>query len=96
LLIRPCPQSSPRDQIWDVIIVIVLRTFTTFGLLHGLVALGELSEGSEGVGAELVEDAGDELGEFLVFTVSVDSEGVRGDGGVNWVFPLARTYRRSC
>jgi len=83
----------PRNQIWDVIIVILLRTFTAFGLLHGLVALGELSEGSEGVGTKLVENARDELGEFLVLTVSVDSEGVRGDGGVNWVFPLAQNLQ---
>lgn len=73
----------PRNQFWDVIIIILLRTFTAFGLLHRLVALGELSEGSEGVGTKLIENARDELGKFLVLTVSVDSEGVRGDGGVN-------------
>jgi hypothetical protein len=31
----------------------------------------------------LVEDTGDEFGEFLVFTVSVDGKGVRRHGGVD-------------
>lgn len=73
------------DQIWDVIIIIivVLLIFTTFLLLHGLVALSQLSEGGKGVGAELVEDTGDEFSELLVLTVSVDGEGVGWDGGVD-------------
>lgn len=73
-----------RNQIWDVIIIIVvLLVLTAFLLLHGLVALGKLSEGCEGVGAELVEDTGDKLSELLILTVSVDGEGVGWDGGVN-------------
>lgn len=52
-------------------------------LLHALVALGELAQGSERVGAELVQDAGDELGELLVLAVAVDGEGVGGDRGVD-------------
>jgi hypothetical protein len=31
----------------------------------------------------LIEDAGDELGEFFIFAVAVDGEGVGGDGGVD-------------
>ena len=31
----------------------------------------------------MVEDAGDEFGEFLVFAVSVDGKGVGWDGGVD-------------
>jgi hypothetical protein len=50
-----------------------------------LVALGEFSEGSEGVGAELVENAWDKLGELLVFTVAVDGEGVGWNSGVNYL-----------
>lgn len=70
------------DKVGDVIIVLLL-VLTLNALLHALVALGELAEGSERVGAKLVEDAGDELGQLLVLTVAVDGEGVGGDGGVN-------------
>lgn len=42
------------DQFRDVVVISV----TILGVLcHALVALGELAEGGEGVGAELVEDA---------------------------------------
>jgi hypothetical protein len=61
----------------------IVLVLTLLGLLHVLVALGELSEGSEGVGAKLVQDAGDELGELLVLTVAVDGESVVRDSGVN-------------
>jgi len=65
------------DQIWDIVIVIFsLLLITTLCLLHGLVALRKLSKRCEGVGTELVEDTGDELSKFLVFTVTVDGEGV--------------------
>jgi hypothetical protein len=63
-------------QIRDVIVIVILLVFTTC-LLHRLVALGKLSERGKGVGAELIQDAGDEFGEFLVLTVTVDGEGVR-------------------
>jgi hypothetical protein len=53
-------------------------------LLHVLVALGELAQGSEGVGAELVQDVGDELGELLLLTVAVQGKSVGGDGTVNY------------
>lgn len=66
------------DQVGDVILILTL-----LALLHVLVALGELAEGGKGVGAELVEDTGDELGKLLVLTGAVDGEGVGGDGGVN-------------
>lgn len=68
-------------QVGDFVVILSLTLLT---LLHVLVALGELSERSEGVGTQLVEDTGDELGELLVLTVAVDGEGVAGDSGVNW------------
>ena len=66
------------NEIGDIILLSVLLV-----LLHVLVALSELAERGEGVGAELVKDAGDELSELLVLTVAVDGEGVSGDSGVN-------------
>lgn len=75
------------DQIGDIIVVILILIPTaataTFLLLQALVALGQFAEGGQAVGAELVEDAGDEFGEFFVFAVAVDGEGVGGDGGVD-------------
>ena len=68
-------------QIGNVVVVVGVLSV----LRHVLVALGELAEGGEGVGAELVQDAGDELSEFLLLTVTVESEGVGGDGGVNFL-----------
>lgn len=69
------------DEVGDVVIIL-----TTLLVLLGdvLVALGELAQGSQGVGSELVQDAGDELGELLVLTSAVDGEGVGGDGGVDY------------
>lgn len=86
------------DELRDVLIVrvVLLRAVLTLLLLQALVALGELSQGSEGVGAELVEDAGDELGELLVLTVSVDGEGVGGDGGVDCARVLDREGMLNC
>lgn len=65
------------NEIGDLIVVLALL------LLEVLVALGELAEGSKRVGAELVEDTRDKLGELLVLAVTVDGEGVGGDSGVN-------------
>jgi hypothetical protein len=65
------------NEIGDLVVVLALL------LLEVLVALGELAEGSKRVGAELVEDTRDKLGELLVLTVTVDGEGVGGDSGVN-------------
>jgi hypothetical protein len=65
------------NEIGDLVVVLALL------LLEVLVALGELAEGSKRVGAELVEDARDKLGELLVLAVTVDGEGVGGDSGVN-------------
>ena len=67
------------DEVGDIILLII----TTLGGLHVLVALGELAELGKAVGAELVQDAGDELGELLLLAVTVESEGVGGDGGVD-------------
>ena len=66
-----------------LVIVVVLLVFTLAALLEALVGFGELSEGCERVWAELVEDAGDELGELFVLAVAVDGEGVGWDGGVD-------------
>jgi len=81
----------PRDQIRDIIIVLIVPPSQPFPLparaavllLQALVALGQLAEGGQAVGAELVEDAGDEFREFFVFAGAVDGEGVGGDGGVD-------------
>lgn len=71
-------------QVGNVVLLVVLLLTILTGLdLHVLVALGELAEGGEGVGAELVENTGDELGKLLVFTLAVDGEGVCGNGGMN-------------
>jgi hypothetical protein len=72
------------DQLGNIIIIfVVLLVFTTFCLLHRLVALSKFSEGGEGVWTKLVKNTGNELRELLVFAVSVDGESVRWDGGVN-------------
>ena len=51
--------------------------------VHGLVRFSELSERGERVGAKLVQDTGDELGELLVDTVAVHGEGVGGGKAVD-------------
>lgn len=75
-------------KVGDIILIIILL-LTTLALLHVLIALGELAEGSEAVGAELVQDARDELGELLLLAVAVEGEGVGGDGGVDFIVMLA-------
>ena len=72
------------NQIGDIILLVVLLALTTgLVLLHVLVALSELAERSKTVRAKLVQDTGDELGELLVLTDTVDGEGVGGYRGVN-------------
>lgn len=78
----------PRDQVGDIVVVVIALAVLAAGtaallLLQALVALGKFPEGGEAVGAELVEDARDEFGEFFVFAVAVDGEGVGGDGCVD-------------
>jgi len=75
------------NEIGDIIIIGLL-----LALLHVLVALGELAERREGVGSELVQDTGDELGELLVLAVAVDGEGVGRDSGVDCDFVLATPH----
>jgi hypothetical protein len=77
-------ESFPSDQVRNVIVIVVLSLLAIFALLflHALVAFGELSQGREGVWAELVEDAGHELRKFLVLTVTVYGKGVGWNGGV--------------
>jgi hypothetical protein len=67
------------NEVGDVVIVVVVLLLVVLALLllHALVALGELAQRRQRVGAELVEDAGNELGELLVLAVAVDGEGVR-------------------
>ena len=73
------------DQIGDIVIIVIGGGTTSDGglpllaLLDGLVGFGQFTEGGEGVGAELVEDAGDELGEFFHLAGTVDGEGVGGN-----------------
>jgi hypothetical protein len=66
------------DEVWNVVVVVVVILVVVIILLHALVALGEFAQRCERVGTELVEDAGDELCQLLVLTVSVDGEGVGG------------------
>ena len=74
------------DQIRDIVIILVLLALGAgLALLHVLVALGQLAEGGQAVGAQLVQDAGDQLGEFLLLAVAVEGEGVGGDGGVDFI-----------
>lgn len=68
------------DELGNVVLIIVTALLT---LLHVLVALGELSERGERVGAELVEDARNKLGELLVLAVTVDGKGVVRDSSVD-------------
>lgn len=48
-----------------------------------MVRLGQAAEGRERVGAELVQDTRDELGELLGLAGAVDGEGVVGERGVD-------------
>lgn len=71
------------NEVGDVIIILIVVLTLTLLLLHALVALGKLAQRCERVRAELVKDTGDELGELLVLTDTVDGEGVGGYRGVN-------------
>lgn len=72
------------DKVGDVIVIgVVLLVVIALLLLKALVALCELSQRRERVGAKLVKDTGDELGQLLVLAVSVDGEGVGRDRRVN-------------
>jgi hypothetical protein len=66
-----------------LILIILLVVAGTLFLLQALVALGQLAQGSQAVGAQLVQDTGNELGEFLVLAVAIDGESVGGDGSVD-------------
>jgi len=44
--------------------------------VHSLVGFSEFAKGGERVGSKLVQDTGDEFGEFFVNAVAVDCEGV--------------------
>lgn len=78
------------NQVRDIVLILVLLALGTGLLLHVLVALGELAQGGKAVGAKLVEDTGDELGEFLLLAVTVEGEGVGGDGGVDYLVAVTR------
>lgn len=79
LLLDLVLKAVAGHQLGDVVLI----SLPLLALLHVLVALGKLAERRERVGAELVEDAGDELRELLVLTVAVDGECVCRDGGVD-------------
>jgi len=66
------------NEVGDVIVILVVVLALTLLLLHALVALGELAQRCERVGAELVEDTGDKFGQLLVLTCTVDGKGVGG------------------
>ena len=80
----------PLHQIRDLIVVFIVAllargpfTPRALFLLHALVALSQSPQTCERVWAQLVENPGNQFGEFLVLAVAVDREGVRGDGGVD-------------
>lgn len=81
-------KSFSRHQIRDVVVVIIsllVAIFSTFLFLHALVTFSEFAEGGKTVGAELVENTGDELCKLFVFAVAVDGEGIGWDGCVDYV-----------
>jgi hypothetical protein len=49
-----------------------------------LVRLGKTTKVSEGVGAELVKDSGNEFGELLGLASAGDGEGVGTEGALDW------------
>lgn len=71
------------NKVRYLIIVVVFLVLAFAALLEALVALGQLAEGSERIGAELVEDTGNELGELLVLAGAVDGESVGWNRSVN-------------
>lgn len=85
------------DQVGNlfVIVILLLPTFTLAALLQRLVALGELSERGERVGAKLVEDTRNELCQLLVLSVAVEREGVRGDGRVDCTADIPSAIART-
>lgn len=66
-----------------VVVVVIFPSFpalaTPILLLQGLVALGQLPQTCQTVRTELIQDPGDQLGEFLVLAVAIDGECVGGD-----------------
>ena len=73
------------DQIRNVVVVILCGTGAgpLLSLLDRLVRLGKFAQRRERVGAELVEDARDELGELLHLPRTVDRKRIRGDRSVH-------------
>jgi hypothetical protein len=76
------------NQIGDVLIIIVvlLVSVLTLLLLHALIALGQFAERCKRIRSELVENAGDEFGQFLVLAIAVNGEGVGRNGGVHYSY----------
>lgn len=71
------------DEVRDVILILALA-LGLLTALHVLVRLGQLPQGGERVGPELVEDARDELCQLLVLTAAIDGKRVCRDGGVDY------------
>ena len=77
------------NKVRNGVVVLSLRSRAVLlgllvSLLQALVALGQLAQGCQGVGAELVQDAGDKVRQLLVLAVAIDSEGVGGNRGVDY------------
>jgi hypothetical protein len=65
------------NQVRNLVIVgLSLLAFLALCFLQVLVAFGQLAKRSQGIGAKLVQDAGNELRKLLVLSVSKDGEGV--------------------
>lgn len=79
------------NEVGDLVVVSDLTLLLLAGLGgggglaggHRLVRLGKAAEVGERVGAELVEDTRDELGELLGLATAVDGEGVGSEGTVD-------------
>ena len=72
-------------QVGNVVVIVIWGSirWSLLVLLNSLVGFGELAEGRERIGSELVEDTGNELRELLHLTGTVNGERVGGNGRVN-------------
>ena len=80
-----CLEVVASDEIRDIVVIVVIVLLVlalALLLLHGLVTLSELAQRGQRVGAKLVENAGDEFSQLLVFAIAVNGKGVGGYRGV--------------
>ena len=86
LLLDLAIESLPCHKVGNVVIVIfslLVSVLSALLLLHALIAFCQLAQRSETVRPKLVQDTGDEFGQFFVLAIAVYCEGVRGHRGMN-------------